>query len=112
MCHLSQSERLFNVHCTSYASPIPSLRNLTQEEWQSAHTYLKHIGLYAYKSNILKEITSLEAGELEKLESLDQLRWIENGYKIKVAKTEFESYAIDTPEDLERLLEVLRRNAI
>ena len=93
-------------------SPIPYLRNLTQEEWQSAHTYLKHIGLYAYKSNILKEITSLEAGELEKLESLEQLRWIENGYKIKVAKTEFESYAIDTPEDLERLLEVLRRNAI
>ncbi len=93
-------------------SPIPYLRNLPQEEWQSAHTYLKHIGLYAYKSNILKEITSLEAGELEKLESLEQLRWLENGYKIKVAKTEFESYAIDTPEDLERLLEVLRRNAI
>ena len=93
-------------------SPIPYLRNLPQEEWQSAHTYLKHIGLYAYKSNILKEITSLEAGELEKLESLEQLRWIENGYKIKVAKTEFESYAIDTPEDLERLLEVLKRNTI
>lgn len=93
-------------------SPIPYLRNLPQEEWQSAHTYLKHIGLYAYKSNILKEITSLEAGELEKLESLEQLRWLENGYKIKVAKTEFESYAIDTPEDLERLLEVLKRNTI
>jgi 3-deoxy-manno-octulosonate cytidylyltransferase (CMP-KDO synthetase) len=93
-------------------SPIPFLRNLPKEEWQKNHKYLKHIGLYAYRSDILKQITSLPVGNLEKLESLEQLRWLENGYNIKVAETQFESYAIDTPEDLERLLEVLRRNTI
>jgi 3-deoxy-manno-octulosonate cytidylyltransferase (CMP-KDO synthetase) len=90
-------------------SPIPFLRNLPKEEWQKNHKYLKHIGLYAYRSDILKQITSLPVGNLEKLESLEQLRWLENGYNIKVAETQFESYAIDTPEDLERLLKVLQK---
>ena len=90
-------------------SPIPFLRNLQKEEWQKNHKYLKHIGLYAYRSDILKQITSLPVGNLEKLESLEQLRWLENGYNIKVAETQFESYAIDTPEDLERLLKVLQK---
>jgi 3-deoxy-manno-octulosonate cytidylyltransferase (CMP-KDO synthetase) len=85
------------------------LRNLQKEEWQKNHKYLKHIGLYAYRSDILKQITSLPVGNLEKLESLEQLRWLENGYNIKVAETQFESYAIDTPEDLERLLKVLQK---
>ena len=100
----AQSEALYFSR-----SPIPFLRNLPQEEWQKNHKYLKHIGLYAYKASVLKEITSLDAGNLEKTESLEQLRWLENGYKIKVAETQFESYAIDTPEDLEKLLEVLKR---
>ena len=90
-------------------SPIPFLRNLQKEEWQKNHKYLKHIGLYAYRADILKQITSLPVGNLEKLESLEQLRWLENGYNIKVAETQFESYAIDTPEDLERLLKVLQK---
>lgn len=85
-------------------SPIPFLRGEQQKEWQQKHNYFKHIGLYAYKADTLKEITQLPQGILEKCESLEQLRWIEAGYKIKCAITTCESHAIDTPEDLELVL--------
>ncbi|MFI3331514.1 MAG: 3-deoxy-manno-octulosonate cytidylyltransferase [Rikenellaceae bacterium] len=88
-------------------SVIPHLRAYEQKDWQKTHNYLKHIGLYAYKTNILREITSLEMGTLETLESLEQLRWIENGYKIKTALTDKETVAVDTPEDLERIIKML-----
>lgn len=85
-------------------SPIPFLRGVERVEWQKKHTYYKHIGLYGYKSDVLKEITQKEAGVLEKCESLEQLRWLENGYKIKTAITHVQSYAIDTPDDLAAVL--------
>ena len=85
-------------------SAIPFLRGEDVAEWQNKHIYHKHLGLYAYRSDVLREITRLPQGELEKAESLEQLRWLENGYKIKVAVTHAESVAIDTPEDLERVL--------
>lgn len=88
-------------------SVIPYQRNATPETWQSLYTYYKHIGLYAYRTNVLEEITSLELGSLEKAESLEQLRWLENGYKIKCAHTCHSSYGIDTPEDMEKIQDKL-----
>jgi 3-deoxy-manno-octulosonate cytidylyltransferase (CMP-KDO synthetase) len=82
-------------------SIIPYQRNASKTDWLKNHTYYKHIGLYAYHSSILKEIISLLSSSLENAESLEQLRWLENGYKIKVEITEIETIGIDTPEDLE-----------
>ncbi len=86
-------------------SVIPHLRGVKEEEWQDNRQYYKHIGLYAYTAKTLREITRLPQGELEKAESLEQLRWLENGYAIRVAVTHTESVAIDTPEDLARVLQ-------
>lgn len=85
-------------------SVIPFLRGVPREEWQARHTYYKHIGLYAYRSEVLRTITRLPASPLEKAESPEQLRWLENGYRIRTAVTTLESHAIDTPEDLQRIL--------
>ncbi len=82
-------------------SIIPYQRNKNKEEWLSGHTYYKHIGLYAYKSDVLSEITALPQSSLELAESLEQLRWLENGYTIKVGISHIETIGIDTPEDLE-----------
>lgn len=85
-------------------SAIPFLRGVPQQEWQARHTYYKHIGLYAYRSDVLRAVTKLPQSSLEKAESLEQLRWIENGYRIRTAVTTLESHAIDTPEDLRNVL--------
>jgi 3-deoxy-manno-octulosonate cytidylyltransferase (CMP-KDO synthetase) len=81
---------------------IPYLRGADQKDWSSMHVYYKHIGIYAYRSETLKLITKLKPGLLEKAESLEQNRWIENGFRIKTAITPWESIGIDTPEDLEK----------
>jgi 3-deoxy-manno-octulosonate cytidylyltransferase (CMP-KDO synthetase) len=86
-------------------SAIPYIRNGKRGEWHSHHTYYHHIGMYAYRARILREITQLPPGRLELAESLEQLRWIENGYKIKTAITEYDSVSIDTPEDLKKALQ-------
>ena len=86
-------------------SPIPAIRDSDISEWQNKHEFYQHIGMYAYRSYVLRELSSLPQGVLEKAESLEQLRWLENGYKIKTALTEFESYGIDTPEDLENAIQ-------
>jgi 3-deoxy-manno-octulosonate cytidylyltransferase (CMP-KDO synthetase) len=85
-------------------SPIPYYRNIPQDEWISRYTYLKHIGIYAYKTKALREITRLNQSPLELIESLEQLRWLENGYTIAVETTPFESISVDTPEDLDKIL--------
>lgn len=82
-------------------SIIPYQRNAQKKNWLKNHTYYKHIGLYAYRVEVLKEITSLPQSVLELAESLEQLRWLENGYTIKVGITEVETIGIDTPQDLE-----------
>lgn len=92
-------------------SIIPFMRGKEKEEWLKGHTYYKHIGLYAYRANVLKEITSLPQSSLEIAESLEQLRWLENGYKIKVGISEIETIGIDTPEDLQRAEEFLLKNS-
>lgn len=85
-------------------SIIPYIRGEKHTEWLHKHTFYKHIGLYAYRAEVLKEITRLPASPLELAESLEQLRWLENGYKIKVGITNQETIGIDTPEDLEKAL--------
>lgn len=86
---------------------IPFLRNIPQEDWLNHHQFYRHVGMYAYRADILAQITELLPSSLEKAESLEQLRWIENGFKIKTAITEHDSYCVDTPEDLEALLRTL-----
>lgn len=83
-------------------SPIPFGRGLEPESWPAAHRYYKHIGMYAYRSDKLRQICELKPSKLELAESLEQLRWLENGFRIKVAITELDTLGIDTPEDLER----------
>lgn len=89
-------------------SVIPYKRGAETKDWLSLHQYYKHIGLYAYKADVLGEITRLPQSPLELTESLEQLRWIENGYKVKVGITKMETIGIDTPEDLERAEKFLR----
>lgn len=84
-------------------SPIPYNRNFPEQEWLRHSIYYKHIGIYGYKTDTLAEVAALEKTNLEITESLEQLRWIENGYTIHAAVTDFESIAIDTPEDLEKV---------
>ena len=89
-------------------SVIPYLRGKNPSEWLTAHQYFKHIGIYGYRANVLQEITHLPQGKLEQAESLEQLRWLENGYTIRVAQTRFETIGIDTPEDLVKAEQYLR----
>ena len=90
-------------------SPIPYLRGEQERaNWPARHTYYKHIGLYAYRAHTLREITALPQSTLELAESLEQLRWLQNGYAIRVAVTEAETIGIDTPADLKRAEEFLK----
>ena len=88
-------------------SPIPFFRGKEKNEWLSANKYWAHIGIYAYKADVLQKITKLKHGKLEIAESLEQLRWIENGFKIKTAVSDYQSIGVDTPEDLEYVLQLI-----
>lgn len=83
-------------------SVIPFLRGRETETWPAAFPFMKHIGLYAYRADVLREITNLPQSPLEIAESLEQLRWLQNGYKIKVGVTDVETVGIDTPDDLRK----------
>jgi 3-deoxy-manno-octulosonate cytidylyltransferase (CMP-KDO synthetase) len=85
--------------------PIPFQQKVARKDWLQHQTYYKHLGMYAYRTDILGKITQLSPSSLEIAESLEQLRWLQNGYKIKLVLTDMESYCIDTPEDLANLLE-------
>ncbi len=100
-----------NMHALYFSrSVIPYLRNIDRSKWLSCYTFYKHIGLYAYRVKTLKEITLLPQSELELAESLEQLRWLENGYVIKVGITNIETIGIDTQEDLLEAEEFLQRH--
>ena len=88
-------------------SPIPYFRGLEQAQWLKKQNYFQHIGIYAYKVSVLNEIHKLEQSQLEKAESLEQLRWIENGYSIHVNFTEHKSYSVDVPDDVNKILKLL-----
>jgi 3-deoxy-manno-octulosonate cytidylyltransferase (CMP-KDO synthetase) len=86
---------------------IPYIRGKVHTEWLTSHTYYKHIGLYAYRADVLKEITFLPQSPLELAENLEQLRWLENGYRIKTGITCQDTIGIDTPEDMKHALKFL-----
>ena len=88
-------------------SIIPYMRNISPEQWPDKHVYYKHIGMYGYKADILSQITRLPQSSLEIAESLEQLRWLQNGYTIKVGITTQETIGIDTPDDLQKALTLL-----
>ena len=90
-------------------SIIPFIRNYPKEEWIGKFPFLKHIGLYAYRKDVLAEVTKMEPSSLEIAESLEQLRRLQNGYKIKVGTTDIETIGIDTPEDLKKAEEFLNK---
>jgi len=86
---------------------IPYIKGVDQREWHKHFKYYRHVGMYAYRKDILEKITQLKPSSLELAESLEQLRWLEHGYKIKVAITQHDSHCIDTPEDVERVLKMM-----
>lgn len=88
---------------------IPYLKNISSESFLDHHTFYKHIGIYGYRITTLGIVSKLKISGLEKAEMLEQLRWIENGFKIKVAITKIESLAIDVPSDVEEVLKALER---
>lgn len=81
---------------------IPFLRDVPKEDWLKHHTFYRHLGMYGYRTDLLPKLAELPASSLEQAESLEQLRWLENGYQIKVAESPHDSFSIDTPEDLVR----------
>ena len=89
-------------------SVIPFVRSVERQEWLKKYPFLKHLGIYAYRTEVLKAITRLPQSSLELAESLEQLRWLENGYRIKVGITNVETVGIDTPEDLQRAEDFIR----
>ncbi|HMV08792.1 MAG TPA: 3-deoxy-manno-octulosonate cytidylyltransferase [Cyclobacteriaceae bacterium] len=111
---IEDAEQLFNANVVKAVvasngealyfsrSTVPHIRNTAETEWLNKHTFYKHIGMYAYRTDVLKKLTALPVSPLEKAESLEQLRWLENGFRIKVAETKTETIGIDTPEDLQR----------
>jgi 3-deoxy-manno-octulosonate cytidylyltransferase (CMP-KDO synthetase) len=88
---------------------IPFLRNIPADKWFDHHTFHKHIGLYAFRKDIMKSVCALPVSALEEAESLEQLRWMENGFNITCAETNTESLCIETPEDLDRAVAYLKQ---
>jgi 3-deoxy-manno-octulosonate cytidylyltransferase (CMP-KDO synthetase) len=90
-------------------SPIPFVRNTPKEKWHLIHPFYRQVGMYGYRKDILEKLTKLPVSTLEKAESLEQLRWLQNGFKIKCVITKYESHCVDVPEDVDRILKLLGR---
>ena len=86
---------------------IPFIKGKDEKEWHKHFDYYRHVGMYAYRTDILEKITQLKPSALELAESLEQLRWVEHGYKIKCIETSFESHCVDTPEDIEKVMRLM-----
>jgi 3-deoxy-manno-octulosonate cytidylyltransferase (CMP-KDO synthetase) len=89
-------------------SVIPFVKNEDPKNWHLKNTYYRHVGMYAYRADILEKISKLPVSSLEKAESLEQLRWLQNGFKIKCVETSYESHCVDTPEDIEKVLKLMK----
>lgn len=115
---IETSEELFNLNIPKVVrnvsgeaiyfsrQTIPFLRGVNQEQWLEKQKFYKHIGIYAYQADTLRALTRLPVSRLEKAEALEQLRWIENGYAIQTAVTTHETVAVDTKEDLDKILKL------
>ena len=101
---------IFNQALYFSRSPIPNVRGKHETEWIAHQTFYKHIGMYGYRTDTLKKITALNQSPLEKSESLEQLRWLENGFSILTGETDLETFGIDTPEDLKKVLDFKFQN--
>ncbi len=88
---------------------IPFIKGVPEQDWHLHHNYYRHVGMYAYRTDVLARITQLPVSSLEQAESLEQLRWVEHGFKIKCITTQFESHCIDTPEDVAKVLRRMGR---
>ncbi len=86
---------------------IPFIKGIDEKEWHKHHTYYRHVGMYAYRTDVLKDITLLAPSSLENAESLEQLRWLQAGYKIKLAITAYDSHCIDKPSDVDKVLKIM-----
>ena len=86
---------------------IPFIKGKDEKEWHKHFDYYRHVGMYAYRTDILEKIAQLKPSALELAESLEQLRWVEHGYKIKCIETSFESHCVDTPEDIEKVMRLM-----
>jgi 3-deoxy-manno-octulosonate cytidylyltransferase (CMP-KDO synthetase) len=118
---IESEEQLFNpnvvkVVCNNFMealyfsrSPVPHIRNTAESDWLKKHRFFKHIGMYAYRSDVLERLHRLSISSLEKAESLEQLRWLQNGFTIRTAETTTETIGIDTPEDLEKAIETFKK---
>jgi 3-deoxy-manno-octulosonate cytidylyltransferase (CMP-KDO synthetase) len=89
-------------------SPIPFVRDAERGNWHLRFRFLRHIGIYAFLPEVLRKITTIPPSELEITESLEQLRWLQNGFRIKVGITNVQNVGIDTPEDLEEARKMIR----
>jgi 3-deoxy-manno-octulosonate cytidylyltransferase (CMP-KDO synthetase) len=87
---------------------IPFIKGVDEKEWHMHHRYYRHVGMYAYRADILQQIAALPVSALEKAESLEQLRWLENGFRIKCVVTKYESHCIDEPGDVVKVLQLIR----
>ncbi len=90
---------------------IPFIKGKPQSEWHKHHTYYRHVGMYAYRRDVLEKITKLAPSALENAESLEQLRWLENGFTVQCAVTHFDSHCVDTPEDIEKVIQLMNIKA-
>ncbi|MBN8692199.1 MAG: 3-deoxy-manno-octulosonate cytidylyltransferase [Bacteroidetes bacterium] len=86
---------------------IPFIKGVDEKEWHKHFNYFRHVGMYAYRKDVLEKVTKLQPSSLEKAESLEQLRWLENGFKIKCAETLHDSHCIDIPEDVEKVIKLM-----
>ncbi|MES2680695.1 MAG: 3-deoxy-manno-octulosonate cytidylyltransferase [Bacteroidota bacterium] len=86
---------------------IPFIKGKEEKDWHNHFNYYRHVGMYAYRIDILEKITQLKPSSLENAESLEQLRWLENGFKIKCVETTFDSHCIDTPDDIAKVLRLM-----
>ncbi len=100
-----------NSHALYFSrQAVPFVRDSPQNEWLGQQTFFRHLGLYGFKTSILKELTQLKPSPLEQSEKLEQLRWLEAGYQIKIAATHYQSIGIDTPQDLEKAIAYFQKH--
>ena len=89
-------------------SAVPYLWGVEPDQWHAHHAYHRHVGLYAYRADVLEKMTQFPPSPLERAESLEQLRWLEAGYRIKLVRTNFQTPSVDSPADIEKIIQNLK----